>query len=101
MVWVAAQIMKQWRSNLGKGILPRVDPESDWPAEPFRSKLLEAMKSLGLPRFCRRYPALLNSVLKQALLSIHVGLYALSLLKPLPDRQGSASSPQIFGLPEP
>jgi uncharacterized protein with von Willebrand factor type A (vWA) domain len=58
--------LSQWQSSLRRGILPT--PGSvDWPAEPFRSKFIDVLKKLEMPRFTRRYPKLLGSLLKQFL----------------------------------
>lgn len=58
--------LSQWQTSLGKGVLPAAG-SVDWPAEPFRSKFLNVLKKLEMPRFTRRYPKLLNSLLKQFL----------------------------------
>ena len=58
--------LSQWQSSLRRGVLP--SPSSvDWPAEPFRSKFIDVLKKLEMPRFTRRYPKLLNSLLRQFL----------------------------------
>ncbi|KAL4527328.1 hypothetical protein Ndes2526B_g08972 [Nannochloris sp. 'desiccata'] len=58
--------LSQWQSSLRRGVLPT--PGSvDWPAEPFRSKFIDVLKKLEMPRFTRRYPKLLGSLLKQFL----------------------------------
>ena len=58
--------LSHWQGSLRKGILP--SPTSvDWPAEPFRSKFIDVLKRLEMPRFTRRYPKLLGSLLRQLL----------------------------------
>lgn len=58
--------LSHWQGSLKKGILPAAN-SIDWPAEPFRSKFLSVMKRLEMPRFTRRYPKLLGSLLRQLL----------------------------------
>ena len=54
-----------------RGILPRAD-SLEWPQEPFRSKFLGVLKRLEMPRFTRRHPQLLQSLLRQLLELVHV-----------------------------
>ncbi|GAB4822634.1 hypothetical protein N2152v2_009680 [Parachlorella kessleri] len=58
--------LAQWNSLLKKGILPHAGDLS-WPAEPFRSKFIGAMKRLEMARFTRRYPQLLGPLLREFL----------------------------------
>ena len=69
--------LADWRGSLRKGILPRTRPGVNWPQEPFRGTFLNALRSLGMPRFTRRHPALLNALLSQMLQMAHVSLPAL------------------------
>lgn len=62
----AASSLKVWKDSLRKGVLPSAGKTS-WPEEPFRSKLMGALHELEMPRFCRRHPQLLNSLLRQML----------------------------------
>ncbi|CAL8461911.1 g1442 [Coccomyxa elongata] len=57
------------RSRMRKGLLP--SPSADWPAEPFRSGFLAALNKMEMPRFTRRYPQLLDPLLKQMLTLVH------------------------------
>ena len=43
-----------------------------WPEEPFASQFAETMSDLEMPRFCRRYPALLTTLMKQMLDMVQV-----------------------------
>lgn len=62
----AASSLKTWKDSLRKGVLPTAGSMS-WPEEPFRSKLMGALYELEMPRFCRRHPQLLDSLLRQML----------------------------------
>lgn len=54
----------EWKAHLQRGVLP--DPgEIPWPAEPLSSTLANVLSDLEMPRFCRRFPTLLNTVLNQ------------------------------------
>lgn len=53
-----------------RGLLP--SSAADWPAEPFRSGFLAALNRMEMPRFTRRYPQLLDPLLKQMLTLVHV-----------------------------
>lgn len=54
----------EWKAHLQRGVLP--DPgEIPWPAEPLSSTLASVLSDLEMPRFCRRFPTLLNTVLNQ------------------------------------
>ncbi|KAK9838520.1 hypothetical protein WJX81_004867 [Elliptochloris bilobata] len=61
-----ALVLSQWRARLKCGVLP-VAGEAAWPAEPFRTGFLQALDRLEMARFTRRYPQLLDSLLKQML----------------------------------
>jgi uncharacterized protein with von Willebrand factor type A (vWA) domain len=65
-----ADALSQWKVALQKGALPRADAVS-WPREPFRSKFIAALSSLEMARFTRRYPAVLDTLLKQMLSLVH------------------------------
>lgn len=58
--------LSQWNTSLQKGILPKA-VDVDWPQEPFRSKFLDVLKKLEMPRFTRRHPKLLSSLIRQFL----------------------------------
>lgn len=58
--------MSQWNADLRRGILPKAGDVS-WPQEPFRSKFLDVLKKLEMPRFTRRHPKLLASLMRQFL----------------------------------
>ena len=49
-----------------RGVLPRVEEQS-WPPDPFPSTFAKTLSDLEMPRFCRRYPALLTTLMKQML----------------------------------
>lgn len=53
-----------------RGLLPA--PGGEWPAEPFRSGFVAALSKMEMPRFTRRYPQLLDPLLKQMLSLVHV-----------------------------
>jgi uncharacterized protein with von Willebrand factor type A (vWA) domain len=58
--------LSQWQASLRRGVLP--SPTGvEWPAEPFRSKFIDVLKRLEMPRFTRRFPKLLGSLMKQFL----------------------------------
>ncbi|GLI68508.1 hypothetical protein VaNZ11_012952 [Volvox africanus] len=61
-----ADDLATWKLALQKGTLPRMD-QIEWPQEPFRSKFAEALRNLEMPRFTRRYPAVLDTLIKQML----------------------------------
>jgi uncharacterized protein with von Willebrand factor type A (vWA) domain len=65
-----ADALAQWKVALQKGALPRADALA-WPREPFRSKFIAALSSLEMARFTRRYPAVLDTLLKQMLSLVH------------------------------
>jgi len=47
-------------------VLPRVE-EQAWPPDPFPATFAKTLSDLEMPRFCRRYPALLTTLMKQML----------------------------------
>lgn len=57
--------------KLRKGILPEAGKEI-WPAVPLQQELLAALSRLEMPRFCRRYPALLDALLRQLMDVVNV-----------------------------
>ncbi|GIL90546.1 hypothetical protein Vretifemale_18190 [Volvox reticuliferus] len=61
-----ADDLATWKLALQKGTLPRMD-QVEWPQEPFRSKFADALRNLEMPRFTRRYPAVLDTLIKQML----------------------------------
>lgn len=60
------------QAKLLRGVLP--SPAAAWPAEPFRSGFLTALNKMEMPRFTRRYPQLLDPLLRQMLSLVHVRL---------------------------
>eukprot|EP00208_Stichococcus_sp_RCC1054_P001044 CAMPEP_0206142050 /NCGR_PEP_ID=MMETSP1473-20131121/15266_1 /ASSEMBLY_ACC=CAM_ASM_001109 /TAXON_ID=1461547 /ORGANISM="Stichococcus sp, Strain RCC1054" /LENGTH=666 /DNA_ID=CAMNT_0053536869 /DNA_START=327 /DNA_END=2327 /DNA_ORIENTATION=- len=56
----------QWRSALQKGALPDLE-QVTWPGEPLGSTISSTLSDLEMPRFCRRFPTLLNTVVNQML----------------------------------
>eukprot|EP00775_Hariotina_reticulata_P007193 gene7193-7407_t len=61
-----AEALTTWKLSLQKGVLP--DPaDVDWPVEPFKTKFIDALRSLEMPRFTRRYPVVLETLMKQML----------------------------------
>lgn len=59
-----AQALSQWKTSMQQGYLPEAGTV-DWPVEPFQSSFVNALDNLGMPRFTRRYPKLLDSLLRQ------------------------------------
>ena len=49
-----------------RGVLPRPG-DLDWPAEPLRSRFLDTLKRLEMPRFTRRHPELLLTLMRHLL----------------------------------
>ena len=49
-----------------RGVLPRVE-ELTWPPDPFPATFAKTLSDLEMPRFCRRYPPLLTTLMKQML----------------------------------
>lgn len=66
-----AQALSQWKISMQRGFLPGPDT-LDWPVEPFQSSFVNALNNLGMPRFTRRYPKLLDSLLRQMMQLVHV-----------------------------
>ena len=66
-----AQALSQWKISMQKGFLPGPDT-LDWPVEPFQTSFVNALNNLGMPRFTRRYPKLLDSLLRQMMQLVHV-----------------------------
>ena len=56
-----------------QGYLPEAGTV-DWPVEPFQSSFVNALDNLGMPRFTRRYPKLLDSLLRQMMQLVYVSL---------------------------
>ena len=75
-----AQALSQWKSSMQRGFLPGPDT-LQWPQEPFQSSFVNALNNLGMPRFTRRYPKLLDSLLRQMMELVQVGH---SMLFPIP-----------------
>lgn len=65
-----AQALSQWKISMQKGFLPGPDT-LDWPVEPFQTSFVNALNNLGMPRFTRRYPKLLDSLLRQMMQLVH------------------------------
>ena len=77
--------MAVWRCALDRGLLPDdaalaalvadpdspffgYDPESlSWPAPPLRTALIRDLARLGAPRFCAKYSAVMDAMLKTLL----------------------------------
>lgn len=68
-----AQALSQWKTSMQQGYLPEAGTV-DWPVEPFQSSFVNALDNLGMPRFTRRYPKLLDSLLRQMMQLVHVSL---------------------------
>ncbi|KAL3158055.1 hypothetical protein ABBQ32_011665 [Trebouxia sp. C0010 RCD-2024] len=65
-----AQALSQWKISMQRGFLPGPDT-LDWPVEPFQTSFVNALNNLGMPRFTRRYPKLLDSLLRQMMQLVH------------------------------
>lgn len=63
----------EWKACLQRGVLPDAGA-IPWPAEPLSSTLAAVLSDLEMPRFCRRFPGLLNTVLNQMVGLIKVGM---------------------------
>lgn len=68
-----AQALSEWKISMQRGFLPGPDT-LDWPVEPFQTSFVNALNNLGMPRFTRRYPKLLDSLLRQMMQLVHVSL---------------------------
>ncbi|KAI8470513.1 MAG: hypothetical protein J3K34DRAFT_454053 [Monoraphidium minutum] len=64
-----AEALTTWKLALGRGVLPAAE-EVDWPQEPFKSKFMDALSNLEMARFTRRYPAVLETLMKQMLMLV-------------------------------
>ena len=64
-----ARALRTWRLALAQGRLPGAGEgeEEPFPEEPFRSEFVRAMKDLEMPRFFRRHPKLVDTLLKNML----------------------------------
>jgi len=76
IVLVNAEVLEVFKlpssqAKLGKGILPEAGKET-WPIVPLQHALLAALSHLEMPRFCRRYPALLDALLRQLMDVVNV-----------------------------
>lgn len=69
-----AQALSQWKSSMQRGFLPGPDT-LDWPQEPFQSSFVNALNNLGMPRFTRRYPKLLDSLLREMMELVQVRFF--------------------------
>ena len=67
-----AQALSQWKISMQRGYLPEAGT-LEWPATTFQSSFVNALENLGMPRFTRRYPKLLDSLLRQMMQLVHVG----------------------------
>ncbi len=74
LVNILTWLVSSAQSRMRKGLLPI--PSADWPAEPFRSGFLAALNKMEMPRFTRRYPQLLDPLLKQMLTLVHVCFFS-------------------------
>jgi hypothetical protein len=54
-----------------RGVLPEPSALA-WPREPFASQFLGVLKRLEMPRFTRRHPQLLRSLMRQFLQLVEV-----------------------------
>lgn len=61
------------QERLRKGVLPKAGHE-EWPPLVLQKSLLNVLSRLEMPRFCRRYPTLLDALLKQILQVVQVDL---------------------------
>eukprot|EP00798_Chlamydomonas_sp_ICE-L_P014477 gene14477-20501_t len=61
-----ADSLAEWKLALSKGTLPALD-SVEWPQEPFKTKFADALREMEMPRFTRRYPVILNTLMKQML----------------------------------
>ncbi|GAX75202.1 hypothetical protein CEUSTIGMA_g2646.t1 [Chlamydomonas eustigma] len=61
-----AEALTKWKIALQRGTLPRLE-DVQWPQEPFKTKFADALRNLEMPRFTRRYPAILDTLIKQML----------------------------------
>lgn len=66
-----AQALSQWKISMQRGYLPEAGT-LDWPVEPFQSSFVSALDKLNMPRFTRRYPKLLDTLLRQMMQLVHV-----------------------------
>eukprot|EP00882_Tetradesmus_deserticola_P022679 GHRQ01024617.1.p1 GENE.GHRQ01024617.1~~GHRQ01024617.1.p1 ORF type:complete len:257 (+),score=92.33 GHRQ01024617.1:309-1079(+) len=65
-----AEDLTTWKLSLQRGVLP--EPEQvNWPVEPFKTKFMDALRTLEMPRFTRRYPVVLETLMKQMLAMVH------------------------------
>jgi hypothetical protein len=64
----------EWKACLQRGVLPDAGA-IPWPSEPLSSTLANVLSDLEMPRFCRRFPTLLNTVLNQMVGLIQVSIY--------------------------
>lgn len=77
-----AQALSQWKTSMQQGYLP--EPGTlDWPVEPFQSSFVNALDNLAMPRFTRRYPKLLDSLLRQMMQLVHVSWQHCSVCMPM------------------
>lgn len=65
-----AEDLTTWKLCLQKGVLPHPE-DVQWPVEPFKTKFIEALRALEMPRFTRRYPAVLETLMKQMINMVH------------------------------
>ena len=74
-----AQALSQWKASMQRGYLP--EPGTvEWPVEPFQSSFVNALDNLAMPRFTRRYPKLLDSLLRQMMRLVRVSFLAVTLM---------------------
>mmetsp|Transcript_2638 Transcript_2638/g.4491 ORF Transcript_2638/g.4491 Transcript_2638/m.4491 type:complete len:677 (+) Transcript_2638:36-2066(+) len=64
-----ADAMTTWKLALQKSTLPKLE-SVEWPQEPFKTKFADALRNLEMPRFTRRYPAVLNTLMRQMLVLV-------------------------------
>jgi uncharacterized protein with von Willebrand factor type A (vWA) domain len=87
-----AEALGRLRESLSKGILPRAE-EFDWPQDPFKGEFLGALREMEMARFCRRYPALLDTLLKRMLALLRDFEGALEQMQSEQDAQQSQNPP--------
>ena len=67
----SAEGVNAWKDNLARGLLPDVDVE--WPEDAtFREALIEALGDLDMARFTRRFPPVLDTLMKNVLDMLYI-----------------------------
>eukprot|EP00879_Flechtneria_rotunda_P013426 GHRR01014017.1.p1 GENE.GHRR01014017.1~~GHRR01014017.1.p1 ORF type:complete len:601 (+),score=219.05 GHRR01014017.1:188-1990(+) len=86
-----AEALTTWKLSLQKGVLPQPE-EVEWPMEPFKTKFMHALRNLEMARFTRRYPVVLETLMKQMLSLVHD--FELQLLEAQAQQQQKRPPPQ-------